>query len=505
LTQQATTAATQFDQEVALRISAQRQALEQVASQAQGSLESLRELLGRESAQAKEFQEQVEQTSRRMDEQAIHLDQLSRTTQAQLEEQFAALLAQASADLRSQADATVTQMAERLQPVVESAGHESLQRLASQFEGEMAPRMDRAKELIQQLASGIAGSEGALREHQQRVRASAEAAERETAEHLREATARIERELDEAGGTSTAKWLAELESKATETTHTTFEGLMKAAAWYEKKVQTQMQATLEKGTEAAEAQLRAKAGEISGIFAAEVDHYSRGFVELVQGQVNETLNETLDKARTDAQGLAAGALSQFEGDIHQTLQREHERFTGALGGSLEDFRTRTDSIRTHAESTLQSDVTRQTTEFRQRLDQELNHGVTRARRDLQAELAPLIEHLKAQRAQQESEFVDTLGRLGDGAVGGYRERLEIVSNSFLATTAATLNQRGQDASDRLVELSEQRLRNAAAQVFAGVGETLRQRLQEISPNVVPEALATEPNETGKAASGGSQT
>jgi hypothetical protein len=280
---------------------------------------------------------------------------------------------------------------------------------------------------------------------------------------------------------------------------------MKAAAWYEKKNQTQMQATLDKGIEAAQTQLREKAGEISGVFAAEMDHYSRSFVEHVHGQVSETLNETLEKARADAQGLAGGALAQFQGDMHQTLQREHERFTGALDGSLEDYRTRTDSIRTHAESTLLTDASRRTNEFKHSLDEEMNQGVARARRNLEAELAPLIEHLGAHRARQEKEFAGTLEQLGDAAMGNYRDRLENVANTFLVTTAASLNQRAQEAADRLVENSEQRLQSAAARVFAGVGETLRQRLLDISTSVGPEAPPpTEKNDAGKAAAGGSQ-
>ena len=96
--------------------------------------------------------------------------------------------------------------------------------------------------------------------------------------------------------------LANIEAKGTETTLTTFESLFKTAEWYEKKVQTQMQATWRKGSSRRAGHSREKAGEISGLFAAELDHYSRSYMEHTQGQIEEVTSET---AGTRAQAIHA--------------------------------------------------------------------------------------------------------------------------------------------------------------------------------------------------------
>jgi len=92
------------------------------------------------------------------------------------------------------------------------------------------------------------------------------------------------------------KWLGEIDTRATDTTHSTIESLYKSAGWYEKKVQTQMQATMEKGLEQASEALHVKAGEVSGLFATELDPLHRSFVDHAHGQLDEAEKNTVARA-----------------------------------------------------------------------------------------------------------------------------------------------------------------------------------------------------------------
>ena len=87
----------------------------------------------------------------------------------------------------------------------------------------------------------------------------------DTAARGKELLAQIEKDFGESARTASGRWLAEIETRATETSHSTFESLFKSAEWYEKKIQTQMQTTLEKGLDQAASRSREKAAEMSGV------------------------------------------------------------------------------------------------------------------------------------------------------------------------------------------------------------------------------------------------
>ena len=73
-----------------------------------------------------------------------------------------------------------------------------------------------------------------------------------------------------------------------------------------------------------------------------------------------------------------------------------------------------------------------------------------------------------------------VARLGEESLEAYKQRLENASNSWLVATVTTLTRQSQDAIGTLAESAERRLRDTCSQVFADVGEALRQRLLDLS-------------------------
>ncbi|MHB8754889.1 MAG: hypothetical protein ACYC92_08030, partial [Candidatus Acidiferrales bacterium] len=65
----------------------------------------------------------------------------------------------------------------------------------------------------------------------------------------------------------------------------------------------------------------------------------------------------------------------------------------------------------------------------------------------------------------------------------YKERLENTSNSWLLASATTLGQHSKSVLQTLSEAAEERLRDTCADVFAGLGDTLRSRLLGLSSEV----------------------
>jgi len=143
-----------------------------------------------------------------------------------------------------------------------------------------------------------------------------------TLERVQSAIASLEDGFEKSAGTVTSKLLTDLEAKAAEATHSTFEALFKTAEWYEKKVHTQMQATLQKGSEEAISSLREQGREISGAFAAEINQQGRFLADRAHALerqladqlshfANERVGEYKQRLDDEANGSLRSAADKF--------------------------------------------------------------------------------------------------------------------------------------------------------------------------------------------------
>jgi len=483
LAQHSQTTINKLEQELSDRVATLRQSFEQATAKAESTLRALRTALDKETARAKASLTETKQAAGRMEQYASRLDALSKATAEELQRRFEAMLAAESSELNRRAESAVAGMADRLQPMLEAAGQQSLTRLAGQLEQQLAPHLDRANELLQKLSAGEGLVEEALRTHQERLLRTSERAVQEAAARLQETVSGFEKDFQEAGHTATSKRLVELEAKATDTTHMTFEALFKASEWYEKKVQTHMQAAIDKGLEQASNNLREKAGEISGLFASELDHYSRSYVEHTQGQVDEAVKDVVERARGQLAQAAETTAAMFGDEAHQAAQREFERFTGSVGSTFEQSAAQLEAHAVQVRSKIEAEARQFLVEFHKGMTQEIQQGVAQARQALEAQVVPVKEAWRAEREAQERQLQGTLARLGEESIDAYKKRLENASNSWLVASAATLSQQSQGIIETLANSAEQRLRETCSQVFAGVGEVLRQRLVELSTSL----------------------
>jgi F0F1-type ATP synthase membrane subunit b/b' len=195
--------------------------------------------------------------------------------------------------------------------------------LAGELEQRLAPQMARVEEATNKLIFNSEQAEKTLAEHQERVWQASDRNLQDTITRAKELLAQIETEFGESSREALGRWATEMEAKATETAQGTFESLYKSADWYGKKVQNQMQTTLQKGVDQAAAQLREKAAELSGMFAQELDHLSRSYVEHAQGQIRESAVEAAERGSQqvlDAGDAAAGKFTE------RTAQLGREQF-----------------------------------------------------------------------------------------------------------------------------------------------------------------------------------
>ena len=474
------TATSKLEQELTLRVAALRQSFEQATAEAESTLGTLRTALSKETARAKTSLVEIQQAASHLGEHASRLDAMSQAAAAELQRRCEAILETQSQELSRRAEGAVAGMAERLQPVLEAAGHQSVTRLATQLEQQLTPHLDRAHQLLEKLTAGQGLAEQAVQEQQERLQQASDQAVNAAMARLQEAVARFEQDFQEAGRAATAKWLTELDAKATDTTHTAFEALYKSAEWYEKKAQTHMQATLDKTLEQASSGLREKAGEISGLFASELDHYSRSYVEHTQGQMDEAVKDAVERTRGQLAQAAETTTAGFGDQIHGVAQREFERFTSSVGSAFEQTAARLEAHMAQVRSKIDADARQYFVEFHKGMTQQVQQGVAQARQELEAQLAPMKEAWRGEREAQQQQLQEALARLSNESIDTYKQRLENVSNSWLLATGTKLNQQSQTLIATLAHSAEQQLHETCSQVFASVGEALRQRLLDFS-------------------------
>ena len=480
LGQQARSTTQSFEQDLVRRTAALRRSFEEATAESESALGTLRTALGKETMRAKGALTEIEQAAGKIEEQRGRLDSLRQAATEELEQRFRSLVESQTRELNQHAERAVAGMAERLQPVLEAAGQQTLGQLAAQLEQQFQPHLERAGETLRRLEGAQAQADEALSNFRDRLHEAAGQSVHETVNRMQQSMASVERDFSEAARVATAKWLAELETKATETQHTTFEALYKSAEWYEKKVATQMQTTLDRGLEQASNGLRDKAGEMSGLFASELDHYSRSYVEHTQGQMDEVVKEAIERSRALMAQSAETTAASFGDDTRQAAQREFDRLQAALSGAYDQTANRVETLSSQMRAKVDNEARQFFVEFHKGMSEVVQQGVEKARQDLAAETAPLAESLRAERETQEQTWKEELQRTSGTSVEEYKKRLENVSNSWILATVTTLSKRSQEQIDKLAVTAEEKLRQSASQVFAGLGDALRQKLAELA-------------------------
>jgi len=468
--------ARQIEQQLQQRINILGNAHSQVTVEAESALGTLRAAINKEAAKGEavisQFQESVAQLEARRGE-------FSALIQAASEEwarRGEAILEAQSGELNRQAESAVTGMAQRLQPMLEAAGHETIEKLASELQQRLEPHIFGATEMLGKLALDREQTEKAVAEHQQRIWQVSERNLQDTAARGKELLAQVEKDFGESARTASGRWLAELETRATETSHSTFETLFKSAEWYEKKIQTQMQTTLEKGLDQAASRLREKAAEMSGLFASELDHYSRSYVEHAQGQMQENAREAADRGSQQIAEAGDAAAANFTERAAQLGREQFDVYASKTKTAFEQNAAQMEAHTTQIRSRLEGDARGFAAEFQRALSQHAQQTLALGKQELGIQIDQAKDALLIDSQTLERQFQSSLNSLGAVAMDEHKQRLENASNSWLLTTVTKLNQQSETLITELANTTEKKLKAACGNVFSEMGETLRQRL-----------------------------
>jgi hypothetical protein len=460
-----------------------RNSIESVVREAESAVSSLRNQFENESARALSSIAEMRQATAEGKYFAAHLESLSQSAIAQAQSQLQTLVAAQSKQFAYLTEDQISAAGERIQPLLESAGRDAVERLATEFEARFASQLGRAKEILEKLAAAEKLPESLLRVHQEQMERISEQSRERAVERLKEELSSVEKGFQQKAQTTQTTWLAELEKRASEVQVAAADSMFKSAEWHQKRAESQAQAAFEKKIEEAAANLREKAGALSGVFAAELDHYSRSFVEHSQSQMDEAVKETFERARGMFSEVAETTVAAFTDEIQRGAHGELDAFQQSLEKSAGDSRTQMESEVAGIQATFRSATDESLTDFQKRMAEVIETGVLDAGQQLERQLQPVMQTWRDITEKHNHQIQENYERLGDESVNAYKKRLENVSNSWMVATVSTLDRQSQELIAGVAKSAEERLRDTCSQVFASVGDTLRARLQEIAASL----------------------
>ena len=427
----------------------------------------------------------------RADEFAARVDSISREAVEKTQTHLDALVHREEEKLGQHAEAVLADAGKRIEPLLETTGQESLARIASQLEARLDPHLHRAEGLIEKLSAAQEIPEETLRAVQYRVQRIADQSIEEATVRLRGSLTATEREFHDTAKATRTAWLAEFEARADEIRNCAADSLGKTAEWYEKKTQVQMQTAFEKGIEQAGQNMREKAGEMSGIFAAELNHYSRSYVGHAQNQMDEAVKEGFEHARNLFGEAADTTAAAFHDEIQRSAQGELDNFQQSLEKTREDAGALMEAGAEQVRAKARMETDSCLGDFQYRLAAAIAQGVAGAGQQLETQLAPVMDTWRAAAENHQKQLQENYTRLSDASVEGYKTRLENVSNSWMLATVTTLDQHSQNFIASVAQSAEDRLREACSKAFAGIAESLRERLMDMASGLSPRPAASE--------------
>jgi hypothetical protein len=462
-----------------------RREMDGLQAQATNTLNNLQAQLHEEVERAKGSVAEVQQAAERVADVKSQIEGMRQTATQELEQHLRDALQTSAQEFDGRLESAIAESAERIQPVVEAAEAQSVAWLNTKLEQDLAPHLARAAEAVTRIEASQQRAEEALRSHQDQLWQAAERSIHETTLRMQQGTEKVQKDWQEVARTMIDKWLGEIETRATETTHSTIESLYKSAGWYEKKVQTQMQATMEKGLEQASEALHVKAGEVSGLFATELDHYSRSFVGHAHSQLEEAGKSAVARAEQKLHDAVESTGAEISGRAREAAQAELDRFSTGLRSAFDQSTAHLEAHTAQVQAQIAFDARQLLADFQRNLAQQSRENVAAASRQLEEHTAAALESVRGGREMHEREFGARLEQTLTETLEAYKTRLENTSNAWLLSTASSLNQQAEQQIEMLARDAEQRLRDVFAQVFMNVGNLLRERPLDLSAMLRP--------------------
>jgi hypothetical protein len=500
LNEHARTWMAQLQDEMTRHVAAARESATNAALETEQRMAALRDGLQEQTQRMESVVAHAAETSQRLEQHSAQVEGVQQQALAGFQAQLENQLNPQREELQRRSDAMAEELNAKIRATFDEASRQAVAQFDRQISETVQPHVTRAEEAVHRLVGGRSLLDAALTLQQDRIRNSADEAFAESLSRFRENLGSVEQILQESSQAITWRNMTELEGKAGDLKHQMVEELLKSAEWYEKKAQTQIQNLTERTIEQAGNQLREKAGELSSVFASELDHASRSFVGHTHTQMEEVVRDSFERARSLFAEAADTTAAAFTDAVQRTGRQELDGFNEEVRRSMDGSRKQLEASSTELAQKTSAEQEAFLRRFQSSMGGALEAGVAEAQKKVSEGFGPLLESWKAMTAAHQQEMQGIYGKMGEQAAEHYTSRLENVSNQWMLATVASLDHQSREMVSGIAATAEEKLREACAHVFEGVGESLRERLREMAQSFAPPA---QPADRAKSANTGS--
>src|SRR5579884_3284568 len=480
LREEAAAAKTQVEEEGARQSQTLREIAEAGGAELERRLAQLRDGVQEQAGRLEAALARAQESIAAIENVSARLESAQRQALEDFRAQAESVMGLHRGELQSRSESLLGEINARILASFEEASRAALAKFDAQLEAMVQPHVSRTEEAIHRLAGGRSLLDAALTLQQDRIRASADEAFAESLARFRENLGSAEQLLEETTQSVTARNLAELESRLAELRQQTIGDLFKSAEWYEKKAQTQMQNAAEKTVDQASQSLRERAGEVSRVFASELDHASRNFVGHTQRQLEEVVSEAFDRARALFTEAAETTTAAFTDEIQRTARQELDGFSQEAVRAAGETRHALESAREEIAHKTTAEQEAFLRRFQAAMGRALEAGVAEAQQRVANGFAPLLDSWNQMTAAHQAEMRQLFAQMTDRAAEEHRQRLEGVSSQWLLATVAGLDKQSREVVANVAASAQEKLREACTRVFAEMGEMLRDRLTQLA-------------------------
>jgi len=468
------------EQKISDRFAELRQPLVQISSEAHDTLSSARVALQEELVRANSSVSEIEHATERMKEYSARLETASHDTLDELHRRLENILEAQTDEMNSRAEHIVTDVSQRLSPLLGSLSQQVVERTITEIDSRLAPRLAQASELMQGLASRGAEADESLRLHRERLRQASETNLRDAAAQTAAALSGLRGDFESARAEALAKWSGELDASTVRASNAAAESMERSSEWFQQEARTRLQLMSEQTIGSAAGSFEEKAAEAVRRFESRLEEQSFGRVTEIRQHLDGIASEIAGHTRSELDRAAEAAAASFGQVLRQVSDEQTENFSEASRSTLAERERALGAVAAQLLENLQANAQRSIEQFRTQMSSQLESSIAEGRSALAAEFASVLNAHRAERETQERRWADDLERMSDETVARYQDRLQNASDSWVVSSVRRLNEHGQSAIDSLMRSADETVRETCAKLFQGLSQMLRERPAHLS-------------------------
>ena len=394
--------------------------------------------------------------------------------QQAVENSIAAALEAGQARLTSQADALVGTVSERVEHILVAALARS-SALGERLEKDLTAKIGALKldEKLQELVRIQTQIEKQSRDAHGKLETLAAQCVQDAAARIQQGAAGAEKQAQAEIRSLVEKELEGFRNKSTDVTLLTFESLHKSGEWHEKRFQSRIEELLGSGSGQLDKDLRAKAAEVSRLFAADLDRLSRSYTGQTTALAEEATNQLLQRYRSQIETNAVAAEARLREKAAENTAQAVEHLERAVASALEETKARMGELRGAAQAEAERSLAQSRAALEKRVAELAAGAAQQTRDDLTGLRAFVIEEVRVHCQTKLGAWRDMLDKQATVTVEVFRKRLEEAANSCMVVAGATLTQRARLVLNELSHDLDDQVRGVAAEVFTKFAESLR--------------------------------